>query len=150
SRGKARESAVQRVRALLASAREKFSLPDSVTLHRHGRPIGENEGWAERDAGARIMAAHDRRHVVAADEQAPKRVAHLGQYPAVGVGPQTYAGSQRARIDGHRVIGRRRDVAETWIGCVVRIAIVAVGLGRALSPPLVPPGFGPTLLFFRP
>jgi hypothetical protein len=46
SRRKEREGAPQRLRGLLASARAKFSA-NSLTPYRHGRPIGENEGWPE-------------------------------------------------------------------------------------------------------
>ena len=60
--------AAHRVGAPLANAGAKFSSPNAVIPHRHGRPIGENEGRPEGDAGARIVAAHDRGHVVAADE----------------------------------------------------------------------------------
>src|SRR5262249_58776171 len=146
SRRKAREGALQRLRPLSASARAKFSSPNAVIPHRHGCPIGENEGWPEGDAGPRIVAAHDRGHVVAADEKARDRFAHLRQYAAVGVGPQTHAASQRARIHGHRVIGRRRDAAETWIRCVVRIAIVAVEFGRAFAELLVLAGLGKAIV----
>src|SRR5262249_51920994 len=118
--------------------------------HRHGRPIGENEGWPERDPGARIVSAHDRGHVVAADEQARNRFADFAQYPTVRVGPQTHAGSQRARIHGHRVIGRRLDAAEAWIRCLVRIAIVAVELGRAFAELLVLARVGKAIVFSPP
>ena len=67
----------------------EYSLANSVIPYRHGGPIRENEGWPKRDPGARIVSAHDRRHVVAADEQAWNRFAHFGQYPAIGVGLQT-------------------------------------------------------------
>src|SRR5262249_44882769 len=117
--------------------------------HRHGCPIGENEGWPEGDAGPRIVAAHDRGHVVAADEKARDRFAHFRQYAAVGVGPQTHAASQRARIHGHRIIGRRRDADETWIRGVVRIAIVAVELGRAFAELLVLAGLGKAIVLLH-
>src|SRR5262249_11707397 len=74
-------------------ARCRGALGQIFIPYRHGGPIRENEGWPKRDPGARIVSAHDRRHVVAADEQAWNRFAHFGQYPAIGVGLQTHAGS---------------------------------------------------------
>ena len=58
------------------------------TFHRHRRPIAEHERRPERDAGPRIVAAHDRGRVVAAGEQARDRRACCVQHPAVGVGAQ--------------------------------------------------------------
>src|SRR5262249_58060266 len=82
----------------------------------------------------------------AAAVHALNRVAHFGQCPAIGVRLQAHAGSLRARIHGHRVIGRRLDAAEAWIRSVVRIAVVAVELGRAFAELLVLASFGKAIV----
>ena len=57
-----------------------------VSRNRHRGAIGEHHARTERDAGTGIMAAHDRRHVVAAGVEARDRRAAGRQHAAVGVG----------------------------------------------------------------
>ena len=51
--------------------------------------------------------------VVAASKQAGYGIAACVQYPAVGIGAQTDAAAERARINRHGVIGRTRDPAHS-------------------------------------
>ena len=61
---------------------------DARFRDRHRGAIGEHHAAAERDAGAGIIAAHDRGHVVAAGVEPRDRRAACRQHAAVGVGLQ--------------------------------------------------------------
>src|SRR5438105_2249739 len=105
----------------------------SAYAYRHGRAIGEHKGGAERDAGSGIMPAHDRGHVVTASKQAGYGIAACVQHSAVGIGAQTDAAAERARINRHSVVGRTRDPAQAWIRTLVWIAVVTVKVRRAFA-----------------
>ena len=92
------------------------------------------------------MPAHDRGHVVAASKQAGYGIAACVQCPAVGIGAQTDAAAERARINGHSVVGRTRDPAQAWIRTLVRIAVVAVKVRRSFAKLFVIPRLGKPIM----
>jgi len=88
------------------------------------------------------MAAHDRRHIVAAGEQTGDRRARCRQHAPIGVGAQTDTAAERARVHRHRIERRRCDETEARVRLTPRIAVVAVEDGLAFSERFIVAGFG--------
>ena len=95
--------------------------------------IAEGQRGPERDAGARIVPAHDARHVVAGGVK-PVNGAAVGiERAGMLVGPDAGIGAEIADHELDRIEGRAFERRDAGIGAVQRVALVAVVGARSLA-----------------
>jgi len=99
------------------------------------RDIGEGDGRAERDAAARVVAAHDARRVVARRIEPGDRPAVLTQDLGILVAAQAREGAEVAHHHLDGVVGRRLQRRDAGVRLVLGVAQRAV-VGGAAAPVL--------------
>src|SRR6201988_3719822 len=93
--------------------------------------IAKRQRRSERDAWPRIIAVHDRAHVVAAGIEAFDDSAVFSQHPGMAIRLQADGGAEIGGIDAKRVERRPFDRRHAWIGFLVGVAEVTLIDGRA-------------------
>src|SRR6516225_8589696 len=88
--------------------------------------VAEGHDRPERDAGAGIIAAHDRGAIIADGVESADRSAIVAHHAADHVGGQSIEGAEIAHDDLQRVIGASADRSDIRIGLVLGIAEITI------------------------
>src|SRR5437868_5055070 len=97
------------------------------------RDIPERQRRPQRDPWPRIIAVHERAHVVAAGIEARDRRAVLAQYARLGVHLHADGRTEIGRVDPHREEWRTNDRRDARVGLVADIAEVPLVDGAATA-----------------
>jgi hypothetical protein len=130
----------------------RINLADAIRPRRSGLTrrcvcgeITENRCRPERRSGSRVLAVHDRGHVVAACIEADDGLAIPIDDARIGVSSQSHGADRFSRPDGECIIRRGKDAAETRIWLLVgvpvkpfeiRFALVKIGVDACPGKPV--------------